>query len=126
MSHFVPRRHPRSRATSSRVSTVGRRAGRITRSIVKPWQRCAEHLAIEKQQRRERLILRGRRHRPFARQMVQERCHLRLAQIPRMPLPGKAAQSELPPVRCTGNVLTIEGDDSEPNPFAFLVAYVVN
>ena len=79
-----------SRRTSSRVSTVGSRAGRCALlQLVQPRQGCLQHLAIQEQQRRQRLVLRGGSDIALARDVVEERGHLRRAHLPRVALPEK-------------------------------------
>ena len=46
--------------TSSRLSTTGRRAGRLARTTSSSQGRsCVEHLTVEEEERAERLVLRG-------------------------------------------------------------------
>ncbi len=54
------------------------------RHVVQPGQIDTQHLAIQKQQRRQRLILRRRRHLALDRKMRQKRLHLRRPQVPGM------------------------------------------
>ncbi len=64
-----PSRKPRMRTTSSGVSTTGkRRDGRGLPISPKPWQIRAQHLAVEEQQGRQCLTMRGDRNLALVRQ----------------------------------------------------------
>src|SRR5258708_4059168 len=65
------------------------RQARRTRGAMQPVEPCelaAEHLLVQKQERRERLILRRCGDLALRREMIQKRRHLRLAQCRRMAL----------------------------------------
>jgi len=96
-SQRVPVSCASRRSASARVRTTGSRGGRLARTS--PSSHASfppEHLLIEEQQRRERLILRASRDTARDRQVVQEGRHLRLAQLARMALAVKENEAPDP------------------------------
>jgi hypothetical protein len=71
--------------------------------LVEPRQRLSEDVLVEKQQRRERLVLRRRRHVALRGEPAQESRHLSRAHLARMPLLVEENEAADPvPVRLLG------------------------
>ncbi len=81
----TPSKQASTASTSSRVSTTGSRFGlraRTTPSIRS--SRLYQHMFVKKQQRCQSLVLRGRGHVFFDRQVGQEAVHVAFGQLARM------------------------------------------
>ena len=83
--------HVREKPPHLRCGENGRQSHRPLRphEIAEPGQIPAEHVLVEKEQRRERLVLRGRRHLPVTREVVQKRRYLLGAELSGMALAGE-------------------------------------